>query len=468
MLRVFLCACLAATAALASGPANWIPVRWTSTDPKTLTLLEGTRINCLLLAWDAKSSLALSGFASAAARKNIAPVAVLRPGADAVAQAKGALTAKMQGIVLEGEFPEGSAAAVRGVAGGAPVIEISLRSRMKLGSPEPVIGTYQGVWAGIQVVEGHTAKAGPSGSAWIDTNTGFLRAVRAWGGGEIWLANLPPEKTVIPVTRYLQMIGDAQMVGARWVVALDADFSTRVYRGDAKAVADWGRIAELLGYYEDHRDWRALRQGGKLALVQATSEGGLLSGGILDMIAVKHTPVKAVPPAKLTAEALQGASMAVNVDEDALNAQQKGILKAFARSGGTVLTGPAGWQNSAPRDKTKITLDDNELKRIDDMWHDVQSMIGRRNLGVRLFNVSSMLSNLLSTEDGKQVYVQLVNFSDYPVDSVTMHVLGNFTKATLFTPDGKSKQLEVYKNDEGTGVDIDSVGVAATVRLETE
>ncbi len=467
MLRVLICACLAAIAALGSGPTEWVPVRWSSTDPKSLTLMEGTRINCLLLDWEARNAASFAAFASAAAQKNIAPVAVLRPGADVIAQARGALNAKMRGIMLEGEFPEGAASGVRGISGGVPVIEISLRSRMKLGTADPVIGTYQGVWAGIQVVEGHVSKAGPSGTAWIDTNTGFLRAVRAWGGAEVWLANLPPEKTVIPVTRYLQMIGDAEMVGARWVVALDSDFSSKLQRRDARAVSDWGRITELLGYYEDHREWRALRPGGKLALVQATGEGGLLSGGILDMIAVKHTPVKAVPPARLSAEALQGATMAVNVDNDALDAHQKEILKSFARSGGTVLTGPAGWRNSAPEDKTKITLDDKELKRIDDMWHDVQAMIGRRNLGVRLFNVSSMLSNLLASDDGKQVYVQLVNYADYPVDSVTMHVLGNFSKATLFTPDGKTKALEVYKNEEGTGVDIDAVAVVATVRLET-
>ena len=47
-----------------------------------------------------------------------------------------------------------------------------------------------------------------------------------------------------------------------------------------------------------------------------------------------------------------------------------------------------------------------------------------------------------------------------------MHVLGSFTKATVYTPDGKSKPLEVYKTDEGTGVDLDSVGVVATVKLE--
>ena len=42
-------------------------------------------------------------------------------------------------------------------------------------------------------------------------------------------------------------------------------------------------------------------------------------------------------------------------------------------------------------------------------------MIGRGNLGARLFNVSSMLSNLLVSPMGKQILVHLVNYSNYPL-----------------------------------------------------
>ena len=93
-------------------------------------------------------------------------------------------------------------------------------------------------------------------------------------------------------------------------------------------------------------------------------------------------------------------------------------------------------------------------------------MIGRRNLGARLFNVSTMLSDLLASPDGKQVIIQLVNFADYPVESVAVHVLGAFTHARLYTPEDGERDLEVYKNDEGTGVDIDKVSVCATLRLD--
>jgi hypothetical protein len=465
MCRAIAFLCLAFPA-LAANPADWVPVRWNSTDAKTLSLLAHTPVNCLLLEWQPANTPALSAFAIQAAAQGIAPLAVLRPGADTVGSARAAASAKMAGIVLEGEFPEGAASTVRAAVSGAPVIELTPRSQMRLDASDPIAGTFQGVWAGIQITDNGKAKAAPSGSAWIDTNAGFLRAVRAFGNRTIWLANLPPEHTVITPERYMQMIGDAGMVGARWVVSLDSDFSNRLFHQDPPAVRDWKRIAQMLQYFESHREWRTLLPGGQLALVQPLSEGALLSGGILDMIAVRHTPVQALPPQMLSAEALRGKTMAVNVDNSALDPAQKAVLTQFTRSGGTLLTGPPQWKDATPTDKNRITLDETQLKRIDDMWHDMQAMIGRKNLGVRLFNVSSMLSNMLVTADGKQVYVQLVNYSEYPVENVTVHVLGDWHRAKLITPDGIEKNLEVYRNEEGTGVDIDSVGIIATVRLE--
>jgi hypothetical protein len=293
---------------------------------------------------------------------------------------------------------------------------------------------------------GEQAHAGPTGGTWIDTNAGFLRFARAWGGHAIWIANVPPADTVITPERYMQVVADAGMIGARWVVAFDADFAAKLYRHDEAALRHWKRIAVIMQYYEDHRDWRGLASGGELAVVQDAKDGALLSGGILDMIATKHTPVQAVPPARLTAEMIRGRKMVVDIA--ALKAEERAVL--------------------TPADSSRITLTDDEVKRIDKVWKDISNRIGRQNLGVRLFNVSSMLSNFLATPDGKKVFVELVNYSDYPVENVTLHVLGKFTKATLILPGGKEQKLEVYPVEEGTGVDVDSVGIVATVRLEKQ
>jgi hypothetical protein len=440
-------------------PADWVPARWQWSDAQSLELLADSPVNCLLLG---KYS---AEFVAASSARGIVTLAVLTPSSDVVAAARQALDAKVTGIVLEGDFPEGAAAAVRQAASGAPVIELTARHGIPLGSAAPVIGTYQGLWPGVSVAGDGKKKAGPSGTAWIDTNTGFIRAARAWGNAALWIANEPPKGTVITGERYLQVIADAAISGARWVLAFDADFARRLSVRESAAMRDWNRMSGLLRYFEQHSEWRRMREFGRLAIVQDPAKGGLLSGGILDMIAVRHTPVRPIPRQHLSAEALEGATMAVNVDADSLTPEQKETLRSFARNGGTLLNGPPGWKDEAPNGE-RITLDQKELERLNDIWHDVNSMVGRKNLGVRLFNVSSMLSNVLSSADGKTEVVHLVNYSDYPVENVAVHFVGDFKRATLTTPEGIEKNLEIYQVEEGWGVDLDKVGVLASIRLE--
>lgn len=440
-------------------PSAWVPVRWPWTDAPSLELLSGTPFNCLLL------KAYTADFVQAASVRGLVTLAVLTPGGDVVAAARKALDTKVTGLVLDGEFPEGAAGGVREAAAGRPVVELTARSRMPLGSTAPIIGTWQGVWPGVAVQEDGAKKAGPTGSVWIDTNTGFIRAVRAWGDASLWIANEPPGHTVVTAERYQQVIADAAISGARWVVALDGDFAARLHGREAAALRDWRRIAQLAAYFERHPEWRGMKEFGKLAVVQDPAKGGLLSGGILDMIAVKHTPVRPIPRQHLTPDALKGASMAVDVDADALTPEQKEVLRGFTRGGGTLLTGPPGWKDQSPNGD-KITLDKAELDRLNDIWHDVNSMVGRQNLGVRLFNVSSMLSNVLASADGNTEVVHLVNYSDYPVENVAVHFLGDYKRATLTSPEGTEKVLEIYQTDEGGGVDIEKVSVCATVTLE--
>jgi hypothetical protein len=440
-------------------PAAWVPVRWPWADVRSLELLADSPVNCLLV------TQASPELAAAATARGLVTLTVVTPAGDPAEAARRAMAAKVTGLVLEGDFSDDVAGAVRTAAAGAPVVELVSRGRLRLGSAAPVIGTWQGVWAGIAAGEDGGHKAGPSGSTWIDTNTGFIRAVRAWGGGTLWIANQPPAGAVITGARYLQAIADAAMSGARWVLAFDSDFAARLGRRDADALSDWRRINELLRYFERHPEWRRMQEFGKLAVVQDPAKGGLLSGGILDMIAVKHTPVRPVPRQKLSPETLAGATMAVNIDPDALTPEEKEVLRNFARSGNALLTGPPGWKDQKPADG-RITLEKEELARLNDIWRDVNSMIGRRNLGVRLFNVSSMLSNVVASDDGRTVVLHLVNYADYPVENVTVQFAGSFRRATLLTPDGAEKSLEIYTADEARGVDIDKVAVCATIKLE--
>ena len=448
---------------LAASLTDWVPARWISNDPKSLPLLKDTPINCLLLERPQWSP----SFAQQAAKQGIVTLGVIHPGPEALESARQANSLHFAGVVMEGTFEAAAEKRIRSVLSDSniKVVELATRARMRFDSTDPVLGTFQGLWPGVRAEENGTAQSGPSGAPWINTNTGFLRFARAATDSTVWIGNQPPEHTAVNVSRYLQAIGDAAMTGARWVVALDGDFARRLLTGDAGAQKDWKQIALHLQYFEDHKEWRGLRAHSELALVEDADSGALLSGGVLDMIAVKHTPVRPVPYRKISPLAFEEAKMAVDVDPSSLSDEQKAVLKAFTKSGGTLLTGPPNWKFTSVKGDA-ITLEKTDLDKLDEIWKELNSLTGRKNMGARLFNVSSMLSNLLETPDRKQVVLQLVNYTDFPVESLTAHVLGAFHKATLYRPDAPPQKLEVYPVEEGTGIDIDKMGWVATLVLE--
>ncbi len=448
----------------ATAPADLVPMRWPSAEPTALAVLQGTAVNCLVVPeanWN-------HAFAVAAHEKSLVVLGSVSPGEGAARRAKKAFDLGLDGAVLEGNFAEADVAAVRKSAAEASklAIDLGVRGKIALGADAPpVIGTYQGVWAGINPHDEKEAHAAPSGAPWIDTNAGFLRFVRASTDRAFWLSAVPPDKTIVTLPRYLQMIADPAMVGARWILTLQPELFERLVKGEAKAVRDFKRMNQLLAFFEQHRAFQKLPAFGQLAVVEDVINGALLSGSVLDMITVKHTPVRPVPFRGVEAKAFEKAQMAVSVDPQSLDETQQKVLRDFTRGGGTVLTAPPGWRMPVPR-PDQIVTDAEEVKKLDQIWREVNSMMGRRNLGVRLFNVSSMLSNMLGPTDGSRVVVYLVNYSDFPVDSIAVHLLGKYSKVQVLWPERAAKALMPYDNDDGTGVDIDILESAAILIAE--
>lgn len=415
-----------------SSPADWIPMRWSNADPKSLELLQDHPVNCLLVE-----------------AKHWTP--------ELAAHAR-----QMQIVVLKGDANSPS------YSSSESGVTVTLRPRHLMETDRPIAATDQGIWPGVRAEEEGKAHAAASGAAWIDTNAGFLRFMRATAKPDttIWIAIQPKPGSIYPVERYLQAIGDASMAGGRWVLAFDDDFTKRLYSRDAKALKDWKRIGEILRFYEAHKEWRTARAYSKLALVQSAEGGGLVSGGVLDMIAVKHTPVKPVSPKALDHKSMLDAQLAVNVDPSSLTPEQREILKKFTAAGGTLLTGPPGWKFPDLK-PGQITLSKEDLEKLDGIWKEMNSMIGRRNLGARLFNVATMQSNLQMTADAKQVLLQLVNYADFPVENITVHLLGEYKSAKLYMPESpKPLTLDLYKIDEGMGLDLDRIATVGVLVLE--
>ncbi|MFN9298962.1 MAG: hypothetical protein ACK6DZ_14805 [Acidobacteriota bacterium] len=447
-----------------AAPADLIPARWPSSDTASLSILAASPVNCLLV----PESHWSGAFTKAAQARKITVLGLIAPGTPALPRARRALDLGFDGVVLEGHFPDAESRSIQQATQSSSrlFVELGLRGRIPLGDDAPpIIGTFQGVWAGINPHEEGEAHAAPSGAPWIDTNAGFLRFVRAATSRPFWLSATPPPHSGGSLPRYLQMIADPAMVGARWILSFEPDFFSRLTHAEARATRDFKRINQLLAFFEQYRPLQSLPPYGQLAVVADVSSGALLSGSVLDMITVKHTPVRPVPFKSITPQTLGQTKMAVNVDPPALDERQPKVLKDFTRAGGTVLTAPPGWRMPEPR-PDQVSTDAEEVKKLDQIWKEVNAMTGRRNLGVRLFNVSSMLSNMLGEPSGARVVIYLVNYADFPVDSIAVHLLGNFAQVTAYWPERSAKSLAHYENDDGVGVDLDILESAAILIAE--
>jgi hypothetical protein len=168
---------LLALIVLAAMP-DWVPARWHSTDPKSLELLSGTPINCVLLDAPATDP----ALTREAAARGIATLALLHPGDDLRASAERAASLHMNGVVLQGDFESNAATGLRARVKLLPVIELPGLHHIRLESGEAITGTSQALWPAIEIEHGDSSLTGPTSSPWIDTSRGFLSFVRAATG----------------------------------------------------------------------------------------------------------------------------------------------------------------------------------------------------------------------------------------------------------------------------------------------
>jgi hypothetical protein len=57
-----------------------------------------------------------------------------------------------------------------------------------------------------------------------------------------------------------------------------------------------------------------------------------------------------------------------------------------------------------------------------------------RNFGTRLFNVAGALSNLTENAGRDHALVTIANYTDYPIEQVTVDVLGSYRNSRLLRP----------------------------------
>jgi len=441
--------------------SDWIPARWPTSDPASLALLEGAPVNCLLL----ESRHWTPEFLAKARQGSVATLGVLRP-TSPQEEARRAVDAKLTGVVLEGDFSIAQAAGVRSTLAGSglAVIELPPRRGIRLDSQDQILGTGEGLWPGIEIEHGGSTLTGPTSSPWVNTNSGFLRFLRAAAAGAVWIGVSPPARSAYPAERYAQAIADAALAGARWIVDLDQDLWKRLLDGESSARAGWKSITRHLAYFEQ-RDWSGYRPHSHFALVEDAATGGLLSGGLLDLMSAQRTPVRVILPRQVSAARLRGARLLLNLEDRALSEEQRRAIEEFRKSGGVVLNSPVGFHlPTAPPGQVLPTR--QQWTQLQKVWEIAYHAIARKNFGVRVFNTAGMLSSLMATPDGKSLLVHLLNYTDFPAESIAVQAFGTWKHARLYRPGEMVEELPLYPVSDGTGVDVPRLTTVATLRLD--
>lgn len=486
-----------------STPEAWVPVRWTGGpleiawraraktlpadaavrealarwyEPATLSLLEDSPANCLLLTWSAPADTAVEAqqqqivkvYAEGAHKRGLAVLGLVYAAGDASKIAADAARAALDGLVLEGEFAPEFPAALRKAAGSMLIIEIAKDAAPWRWKAAPIVAVAGMAPSGRNLSE-MGIRGAPSSQPWVESNMWLVRSFAlAPASRPVWISSQLEKPSALD---YERAVADAAAAGGRWVVSLDDALRAKLRARDAAALQTWRRISSYLKFAESHGAGRALAPYGNVGIVlDAASEKQELADEYLKLATRRQVPYRLVARSELNAAEVAKFRALVAIELDPPSATERKVLQDFAENGGTVIVGPS-WGGApstepyaeVPADKGRVLIyKDPDPESV---AKDVKELLSDEDLGVAPFNVPSVIT-LAGRGSGQSVVVELVNYSKYPAEAITLRVAGRFHSARLEIPEGAAVDLSLRQDEGRTEVTIQKILVWGTVSMQ--
>jgi hypothetical protein len=456
-------------------------------DRATLSLIEGTPVNCLLVTWSAggdsaverKQQRLVKAYAREAHLRGIAILGLVYPGADPAVFVDPAAEAELDGLLLEGEFPGGEAfvrqvdEALRAKNHTALVAPITKEPSALRKAEWPILATT-GSWPRSRLLTEMGILAAPSSEPWLDSNIWLLRSLRHSANRRpVWLGHLPA--TTQPED-YTRAVADAAIAGGKWMVVPDDSLRAGLFERRPAALAVWRRITGYLAFYRQHSDWLDFVPFGPLGIVvDKSSATPDISDEYLNLIARRQVPYRVIGRDRLEPAAIAGLSAVLAVDLAPPAAPERTLLRSFAEGGGLLVAGRAWAAGNVPKGKAftemaigkgRMIVYEDELPDPEAVSKDVLELVGKNHLGVRVFNMPSVLTYVAADPAGKRLLVQMLNYSNYPAESMTVRVTGVFQSARLYTPESGVEKLAADHAGPATEISIPKLALAGALLLE--
>ena len=503
VVAAFLLSCALGVAGLPT-PEAWVPVRWTGGplelawrtraktlpadaavrdalarwyEPATLSLLEDSPANCLLVTWSATADAAVETeqqqlvkvYAEAAHKRGLAVLGLVYAAGDASKIAADAARAALDGLVLEGEFAPEFPAALRKAAGSMLVVEIAKDAEPWRWKPAPIVAVA-GVAPSARNLSEMGIRGAPSSEPWIQSNIWLVRSFGlASSSPPVWISSQFENASAVD---YERAVADAAAAGGRWIVSLDDGLRAKLRARDASALEAWRSLSSYLKFAESHADWRAVAPYGNVGIVlDAAGTKQDLADEYLNLMTRRQVPYRLVARSGLNAAAMAKFRALVATELDPPSAAERKLLQDFAENGGLVIAGPS-WGN-APKTEPFAEIPAGKGRVVvykdpdpETVARDLKELLSDEDLGVVPFNVPSVITFARGGGPGQPLVVQLVNYSDHPAEAITLRVAGKFSSARLETPEGAAVDLPLRDAEGRTEVTIPKLLLWGAVSME--
>ncbi len=503
VVAAFVLSCALGVAALPT-PEAWVPVRWTGGplelawrtraktlpadaavrdalarwyDPATLSLLEDSPANCLLVTWSATADAAVETqqqqlvkvYAEAAHKRGLAVLGLVYAAGDASKIAADAAKAGLDGLVLEGEFAPEFPASVRKAAGSMLVVEIAKDAAPWRWKSAPIVA-FVGAAPSARNLSEMGIRGAPSSEPWIQSNIWLARSFAlASPSPAVWISSQFENASAVD---YERAVADAAAAGGRWIVSLDDSLRTKLRAHDASALQTWRNLSSYLKFAESHAAWRALAPYGNVGIVldpAGTKQD--FTDEYLNLVTRRQVPYRLVARSGLNAAAIAKFRALVATELDPPSSAERKLLQDFAENGGLVITGPS-WGN-APKTEPFVEVPAGKGRVVvykdpdpETLARDLKELLSDDDLGVVPFNVPSVITFASGGGLGQPLVVQLVNYFDHPVEAITLRLAGKFSSARLETPENAAVNLPLRDAEGKTEVTIPKLLLWATVSMK--
>lgn len=414
-------------------------------DPASLSLLDGSPVDCIVLSWaaglpeDAEQQRS-AGPLIEAARKRGVPVVGWVDGGDARAAIAAAATAGL------------TAVAARNFSGeaGLPVIPYGDRAKAPWDSRSPVVAITDNVWPGVAQPAGSgDAAAGPTSLPWLDSNAWYVRLARARTGTPLWLVFDPPAKpAVVPPRSYSLAVCDAEAAGASWVISLDDVFRAGLTAGDATYKKAWAEVGAAASFFRKHAEWRTYSPLGFVGVLSDFAGSHFdFAGEALNLMSRRDLLAQAVWKSRAMSRPFDGLKVIVYADGGEPEPALKRKLMGFVEQGGLLIAGP-DWQTDGKplsAGHPRFTISAAGRGRIAKAWAamddpyllagDTQMLLSHSNDLLKVFNgASSGCTNYTTSPGGKKALLQLLSYaSGRQLGKTSVWLRNRYRSASLWT-----------------------------------